>query len=115
MIGVTKPIKVALIAAAPLEIASLVVGLSGGGGIKGPTLDSDTPSWLQLIAHGAWIMHLPGAYLLPLVIHIGDSTLVILFGILLLLLSGYLDWVLLVSAILYGFRFLIHNGRAPQD
>lgn len=64
MIGVRKPLKIALIAAAPIEIVSLGAGFIAGGGIKGPTLDSPG---LPFSAHLIGIMHLPGGYRLPLV------------------------------------------------
>jgi hypothetical protein len=104
MIGMAKPIKIALIAAVPMEI--IVLGFALQGAIKGP------PSGISLVNHpvcnGAWIMHWSFRYLGPLVFRMSDERLAFSLAALTLCFIGYLDCVLLIAAILYGYRAAAH-------
>ena len=100
MTGMAKGIKAALIVAVPTEVISLCFALQGT--IKGP------PSGMSPVNHllynGAWIMHWWFRYLVPLVFKIGDEKLAFPLAGLTLFFIGYLDWALLIAAILFGYR-----------
>jgi hypothetical protein len=104
-----KPIKVALIAALPLEFACL---LMAGSNIKG--LPSDASVLERFLYDVMGIMHWPAKILEPLLRLAGDSQLAFWALIALIFVIGYLDWAALIAAILYGFRFLMRSSVPPQ-
>jgi hypothetical protein len=104
-----KPIKVALIAALPLEFACL---LMAGSNIKG--LPSDASVLERFLYDVMGIMHWPAKILEPLLRLAGDSQLAFWVLIALIFVIGYLDWAALIAAILYGFRFLMRSSVPPQ-
>jgi hypothetical protein len=53
-----------------------------------------------------------GAYLVPLITNSGVFELVIISAISTFLVSDYMDWVLLIVAILYGYRTAARGGVA---
>jgi hypothetical protein len=121
MVGMPKPIYVALVLALPMEIVNDMVGLfAGGGNIKGPTVADMTP--LKIILRGeVGIMHLPAAYVIPLITHTlithpGVFEFVLLSALAMFFVSGYVDWVFLLTAILYGYRAAARYVReAPSS
>ncbi|MGA7340848.1 MAG: hypothetical protein WBE72_04475 [Terracidiphilus sp.] len=86
--------------------------LLAGGSIQGP-LSGATPIQHFFSAEVS-IMHLPGGYLLPLVLKVGNPQLAAYLAALLVLVSGYLDWALLAVALVVVFRFLTRK-RAPAQ
>jgi hypothetical protein len=107
MVGVRKPIKIALIAALPLEFASVLVA---GSNIKG--LPSDAGILERFLYYGVGFMHWPGLLLGPLFKALyGDSLIVLVVQI---FVGGYLGWAILIAAILYGVRFLTRTDAPPQ-
>ena len=104
-----KPIKVALIAALPLEFACL---LMAGSNIKG--LPSDASVLERFLYDVMGIMHWPAKILEPLFRLTGDSQHAFWILIALIFVIGYLDWAALIAAILYGVRFLMRPSAPPQ-
>jgi hypothetical protein len=97
----TTPIRIALAAALPMEVANL---LFAGGSLHGfPAAASPLHHFL---AAEVQFMHLPGAYLLPLVVKTGNPQLAVYLAALVLLVSGYLDWAVLFAAIALGVHSL---------
>ncbi|HKN20644.1 MAG TPA: hypothetical protein VJX73_04465 [Terracidiphilus sp.] len=104
-----KPIKVALIAALPLEFACL---LMAGSNIKGLPSDAGV---LERFLYGVMgIMHWPAKILEPLLRLTGDSQLAFWVLIAFIFVIGYLDWAALIAAILYGVRFLMRSSASPH-
>ncbi len=96
-----RPIKIALIAALPIEFVSLCVL---GSWIKGAPADASS---FEIFLHTAvGIMHMPGGYLLPLALDIGNYQLAVPLALLVVFLSGYLDWALLFITGIYAYRWL---------
>jgi hypothetical protein len=107
MVGVRKPVKIALIAALPLEFASL--GFLAGN-FKG--LPSDAGILERILYYGVGFIHWPGRLLGALFkIIYGDSVFVLVVQI---FVGGYLGWAILIAAILYGVRFLKRTSAPPQ-
>ena len=104
MTVMTRSIKIALLAALPVEFVNFFVLLPP---IKGYT--EGHPTSLEQLRDIEWtILHWPGSLLLPWALdvpHIG-----LLFGFLVMFLSGYLDTALLIIAGIYGFRWLRRWG-----
>jgi hypothetical protein len=108
--NMTKPIRFALIAALPLEFANLLLA---GGSIQG--LATGGISFHHFLSTEAGIMHLPLAYLLPLILKAGSGQVVIHFAAFWLLLSGYVDWAVLLVAIVYAYRYLTRKRSTVQN
>jgi hypothetical protein len=104
MKNMTKPIRFALIAALPLEFANLLLA---GGSIVGHA--TGAPPFHRFFSTEAGIMHLPLGYLLPLILKAGSGQVVIHFAAFWLLLSGYVDWAVLIIAIIYAYRYFTRN------
>lgn len=110
MMDMTKPIRFALFAALPLEFANLLIA---GGSIKRVATDPTTIH--RFLSTEAGMMHLPLGYLLPLVLKAGNPQHAVYLAALWLLISGYVDWALLIVAIIYGYRLVTRRRRARQD
>jgi hypothetical protein len=109
MVTMTKPVKVALIAALPLEFACL---LMAGSNIKG--LPSEASALERFIYDVMSVMHWPAKILEPLLRLAGDSQLAFWVLIAVVFVIGYLDWAALIAAILYGVRFFVRTSAPPQ-
>jgi hypothetical protein len=104
-----KPIKIALIAALPLEFGCL---LEAGRTFKG--LPSDASAFERFLYDGVGLMHWPAKILEPFVRIFGDSPPAFFVLISLIFVIGYLDWAALIAAILYGARYLVRTSAPPQ-
>lgn len=104
-----KPIRIALIAALPLELACV---LMAGSNIKG--LPADAGALERLLYDVMSIMHWPAKILEPWFKLAGDSPPAFRVLIVLIFVIGYLDWAALITAILYGVRFLMRTSASPQ-
>ncbi len=104
-----SPIRIALIAALPLEAACL---FEAGRTIKG--LPADASFAERFFYDVMAIVHWPARILEPFFKIAGDSRPMFLILIALIFVIGYLDWAVVVAAILYGVRFLAGSGAPPQ-
>lgn len=113
-----KPIHIGLIAAIPAEFLTDALDAMNGETLKG--LPSNATSVDRFISWGFWKMHWEIGYiwhyLFGLASRFGteaeERTLPIA-GISFLLV-GYVNWVLLITAISYSFRFLTRKRAAAQ-
>jgi len=109
MVGMRKPIKVALIAALPLEFACLWFLARNFEG-----LPSDAGALERILDYGVEIVHWPAKLLIPLFNVLVGSQSTPLVRIALISLVGYLDWAILIFAILYGVRFFTRTSAPPK-
>jgi hypothetical protein len=100
--SMVKPIHIGVGLAIPLEIANDFIGLLCTSSLKGPTEADMTPLKI-FFRKEVWIMHLPGVSLVDL---LHDDSIVpgLLLRVGVLLFSGYLDWVLLITVLIYAVR-----------
>jgi hypothetical protein len=103
-----RPIKIALLAALLAEALTDALDGIAGETIKG--IPSNASSLDKIISCGWGIMHWQLGYLvhylLPLALRFGGEGLALLFAAVSFFLVGYVNWVLLIAAILYGSQFL---------
>lgn len=109
MVGMRKPIRIALIAALPLEFVCL---LMAGANIKG--LPPDASALERFLFDVMCVMHWPAKILEPLFKLAGVSQHPFWILIALIFVIGYLDWAALIAAILCGVRFLMRESAPPQ-
>jgi hypothetical protein len=109
MVGMRKPIGIALIAALPLEFACLWFLARNFEG-----LPSDAGALERFLDFGVEIVHWPAKLLISLFNALAGSQSTPLVRIALISLVGYLDWAILICAIFYGIRFLIRTSAPPQ-
>jgi hypothetical protein len=105
-----RPIQIGLIAAIPAEVLTDALDAMTGDTIIG--LPSKAPSVDRFISWGFWKMHWELGYiwhyLFGLARRIGTEAELgaLLIAAISLFLVGYVNWVLLIAAINYSFRFL---------
>jgi hypothetical protein len=104
-----KPIKVALIAALVPEFACLLIVMSNPEG-----LPNDASALERFLAHGVEIVHWPARFLIPLFNVLGASGLAFLVKLALIFAIGYLEWAVLICAILYVACFVARISVPPN-
>jgi hypothetical protein len=104
----TKPVKIALWAALPIELVNLCVGV---GDFKGPSIDSSLLE--RFLYRESAFIHWP-AKIIPPWAPMSHIALSITLTIVKVAVFGYVDTVILILAAYYGVRFLVRacSGRA---
>jgi hypothetical protein len=102
MIGMRRPVKIALIAAAPIALLNLPPTFAIDVGLP------DDAGWFERIIAGEWVvMHWLGLWVVQVLAkwHISllnDNFMSV--AISLAILSGYIEWALLIAAGIYAYQ-----------
>lgn len=114
IVGMLRPIKIALFAALPTEVLAGVLDGVAGDSIKG--LPSSATLLDRFISCGWGIMHWQLGYILdylvPSALKTGTEGPALLLATFSLLLVGYVNWVLIISMTIYGFHLLARKRTA---
>lgn len=103
-----KPLAVALVAALPIELFNLAIGV---GNFKGLSVDSSP--LVRFLYYESEFVHWP-ASIIPTWAPMNHIVLSIALTLAKLAIFGYVDTVILVLAVFYGVRFVV-GKRLPEQ